>query len=73
VNESILTGNLWLFTKDKSTKDESTIFEEPPLPAVGYCNHAAIGSETNLGKIGKSLEEIKEKTPLELQLIILRK
>ncbi|MBC7605749.1 MAG: cation-translocating P-type ATPase [Burkholderiales bacterium] len=58
VNEAILTGESMSVNKDKSTKD-NTVFQ----------GTTAIGAETKLGKIGRSLEEIKEeKTPLEIQI-----
>jgi Ca2+-transporting ATPase len=69
VNESILTGESMAVAKDKSTKD-NTIFQGTTVASgLAIATITAIGSETNLGKIGKSLEEIKEeKTPLELQI-----
>lgn len=69
VNESILTGESMAVAKDKSTK-ENTIFQGTTVASgLAIATITAIGSETNLGKIGKSLEEIKEeKTPLELQI-----
>ncbi|TCN58871.1 cation-translocating P-type ATPase [Flavobacterium circumlabens] len=69
VNESILTGESMAVSKDKATKD-NTIYQGTTVAAgLAIATVSAIGSETSLGKIGKSLEGIKEeKTPLELQI-----
>ncbi len=69
VNESILTGESLAVTKD-STADNNLIFKGTNVAsglAIATINY--IGNNTKLGKIGKSLEDIKEeKTPLELQI-----
>lgn len=69
VNESILTGESMAVNKDKSSK-ENTIYQGTTVVGgLAIVTVTAIGSETKLGKIGKSLESIKEeKTPLELQI-----
>jgi Ca2+-transporting ATPase len=69
VNEAILTGESMAAAKDKSSKD-TTIFQGTTVATgLAIATITAIGSETKLGKIGKSLEEIKEeKTPLEIQI-----
>jgi Ca2+-transporting ATPase len=69
VNEAILTGESMAAAKDKSTKDH-TIFQGTTVASgLAIATITAIGSETKLGKIGKSLEAIKEeKTPLEIQI-----
>lgn len=69
VNEAILTGESMAVAKDKSNKD-TTIFQGTTVATgLAIATITAIGSETKLGKIGKSLEEIKEeKTPLEIQI-----
>ncbi len=69
VNESILTGESMSVTKDKSTKD-NTIYQGTTVASgLAIVTITAIGSETKLGKIGKSLEKIQEeKTPLEVQI-----
>ncbi|WP_375584217.1 cation-translocating P-type ATPase [Cyclobacterium xiamenense] len=69
VNESILTGESLSVLKDKE-KEDNLVFKgttvESGLAIVTITN---IGNDTKLGKIGKSLESIKEeKTPLELQI-----
>ena len=69
VNESILTGESFPIFKDK-LKEDSSIYSGTTVStglAIAMVTH--IGNETKLGKIGKSLESIKEeKTPLELQI-----
>ena len=69
VNESILTGESMSVTKDKSTND-NTIYQGTTVASgLAIATITAIGGETKLGKIGKSLEEIQEeKTPLEIQI-----
>jgi Ca2+-transporting ATPase len=69
VNESILTGESMSIIKDKSSK-ENTIFQGTTVASgLAIATITAIGSETKLGKIGKSLENItEEKTPLEIQI-----
>ena len=69
VNESILTGESFAIFKDK-LKEDPFIYSGTTVTtglAIAIVSH--IGNETKLGKIGKSLENIKEeKTPLELQI-----
>lgn len=69
VNESILTGESLVVYKDQSKKD-NLIFQGTTVSSgLAIATITAIGTETRLGKIGKSLENIKEeKTPLELQI-----
>ncbi|MGB5498041.1 MAG: cation-translocating P-type ATPase [Maribacter sp.] len=69
VNESILTGESLPRYKDK-TKDENKIYRGTTVVSgLAIANITAIGNETHLGKIGKSLETItEEKTPLEIQI-----
>ncbi len=69
VNESILTGESLPVYKDK-TKEDNFIYNGTTVAGgLAIATITAIGNETKLGKIGKSLEEIKEeKTPLELQI-----
>jgi P-type Ca2+ transporter type 2C len=69
VNESILTGESMSVTKDKSSKDNLVFQGTNVASGLAIATITAIGSETKLGKIGKSLENIKEeKTPLEIQI-----
>jgi Ca2+-transporting ATPase len=69
VNESILTGESFVVSKDK-TKEDNFIFQGTTVSSgLAIATISAIGHQTRLGKIGKSLEGIKEeKTPLELQI-----
>ena len=70
VNEAILTGeSLSVFKNELS---EINIVFQGTIVATGLaiCEVTAIGNQTSLGKIGKSLESIEEeKTPLQLQII----
>jgi Ca2+-transporting ATPase len=69
VNESILTGeSLSVFKNEKSEINQ--IFQGT-IAASGLAIYevTAIGNQTQLGKIGKSIESIaEEKTPLQLQI-----
>jgi Ca2+-transporting ATPase len=69
VNESILTGESLLVYKDQ-TKEDNLIYHGTTVASgLAIAVITAIGRETKLGKIGKSLEKIKEeKTPLERQI-----
>lgn len=69
VNEAILTGESMSVTKDETSKDNLVFQGTNVASGLAIATITAIGSETKLGKIGKSLELIKEeKTPLELQI-----
>lgn len=69
VNESILTGESFAVYKDVK-KDDHIIYRGTTVASgLAIARITAIGLETKLGKIGKSLESIKEeKTPLEKQI-----
>ena len=69
VNESILTGESLSVEKDPS-KEDNLIFRGTSVASgLAIATITAIGNETKLGKIGKSLESIEEEeTPLELQI-----
>lgn len=69
VNESILTGeSLSVFKNEKSENNQvsqGTIVSS----GLAICEVTAIGNQTQLGKIGKSIESIaEEKTPLQVQI-----
>lgn len=66
VNESILTGESFAVLKDNT----DVIFHGTMVASgLAVATITAIGSETKLSKIGKSLENIvEEKTPLEIQI-----
>ena len=69
VNESILTGESLPVYKDPSKEDRLIYRGTTVAGGLAIAEVTAIGNETRLGKIGKSLEGIKEeKTPLELQI-----
>ncbi|WP_179320089.1 cation-translocating P-type ATPase [Winogradskyella helgolandensis] len=69
VNESILTGESLSVYKDKTKADHKVYQGTLVSGGLAIVTVTAIGNETQLGKIGKSIEEIqKEKTPLELQI-----
>jgi len=69
VNESILTGESFAVFKS-ANKDENLVFGGTQVASgLAIAKVIAIGNETKLGKIGKSLESIQEeKTPLEKQI-----
>ncbi len=69
VNESILTGeSLAVFKNEKA--EMNTVFQGTIVASgLAICKVTDIGNQTQLGKIGKSLESIsEEKTPLQLQI-----
>lgn len=69
VNESILTGESFAVFKDKSENNNQLYAGTQVVSGLAIANVTAIGNSTQLGKIGKSLEDIStEKTPLELQI-----
>jgi Ca2+-transporting ATPase len=69
VNESILSGESLSVYKNE-TSDEKHVFQGTIVATgLAICQVTAIGNQTNLGKIGNSLEEIEEeKTPLQIQI-----
>ena len=69
VNESILTGESFAVHKDKTTKDNLIFQGTTVASGMAIATITAIGIQTKLGKIGKSIEGIREeKTALELKL-----
>ncbi|TFF40681.1 cation-translocating P-type ATPase [Mucilaginibacter psychrotolerans] len=69
VNESILTGESMPVYKDKAADDNLIFHGTTVASGLAIATITAIGNQTRLGKIGKSLESItEEKTPLELQI-----
>jgi len=69
VNESILTGESLAVFKNKDKEDKFVYSGTIVASGLAIVEITAIGNETKLGKIGKSLENIlEEKTPLEIQL-----
>jgi len=69
VNESILTGESLAVFKDMDSEDSTIYSGTTVTTGLAIVTVTAIGNETKLGKIGKSIESItEEKTPLELQI-----
>lgn len=69
VNEAVLTGESLAVLKDPSKEDHFIYHGTTVATGLALATITAIGDTTRLGKIGKSLENIKEeKTPLELQI-----
>ncbi|CAD5253378.1 MULTISPECIES: cation-translocating P-type ATPase [unclassified Imperialibacter] len=69
VNESILTGESMAVYKDATKEDNKVSLGTTVASGLAVVTVTAIGNATNLGKIGKSLEDIaEEKTPLEKQI-----
>lgn len=69
VNESILTGESFAVEKDKTSNDNVIYLGTTVTSGLAIATITAVGNESKLGKIGKSLESIQEeKTPLELQI-----
>lgn len=69
VNESVLTGeSLTVFKNDKS--EDNLVFQGTIVNSgLAICRIIAIGNQTKLGKIGKSIDTIiEEKTPLQIQI-----
>ena len=69
VSESILTGESFPIIKD-ATKEDAFVYSGTKVSSgTAFAIVTAIGESTKLGKIGKSLESIKEeKTPLEIKI-----
>lgn len=69
VNESTLTGESLSVYKDCTLADNIIYQGTTVASGLAIATVTAIGNQTRLGKIGKSLESIEvEKTPLELQI-----
>lgn len=69
VDESILTGESFPVYKDSTSENKFIYSGTTVASGLAVATITAIGVETRLGKIGKSIEGIKEeKTPLELQI-----
>jgi len=69
VNESILTGESLAVFKNKDSVINEVFQGTIVASGLAICEVTAIGDQTQLGKIGKSLEAIvEEKTPLQVQI-----
>lgn len=66
VNESILTGEAFAIRKEEG---QPLFMGTAIVSGMAYCEVTAVGNRTELGKIGKSLEQISvEKSPLQKQI-----
>ncbi len=69
VNESILTGESFAVFKDKTKEDKFIYSGTTVTSGLAIATITAVGNKTKLGKIGTSLESIREeRTPLEIQI-----
>ncbi len=69
VNESILTGESFSVLKNEKSENNQVFQGTIAASGLAICEITAIGNQTQLGKIGKSIESIvEEKTPLQLQI-----
>lgn len=69
VNESILTGESMVVFKNEKSENNQVFQGTIAASGLAICEVTAIGNQTQLGKIGKSIESIvEEKTPLQLQI-----
>ena len=69
VNESILTGETFSVSKTVNSSDNKVYRGTYVVAGLAVAEITAIGNDSKLGKIGKSLESIEEeKTPLEKQI-----
>ena len=70
VNESILTGESLSVLKNEAQPENRKVFQGTlAVSGLAVFTVTAVGKATELGKIGKSLENItEEKTPLQLQI-----
>ncbi len=69
VNESILTGESLPVNKTERSEDHKVFQGTTVTGGLAICEVTAIGINTALGKIGKSMETIKEEaTPLQIQV-----
>jgi Ca2+-transporting ATPase len=69
VNEAILTGEEEAVSKTKQEKENALFMGTVVLSGSGIMKVEKTGDRTEMGKIGKSLEEIRdEKTPLQIKL-----
>jgi Ca2+-transporting ATPase len=69
VNEAILTGESLSVFKNELSEINKVFQGTIVATGLAICEVSAIGNQTSLSKIGKSLESIEEeKTPLQLQI-----
>ncbi|MFV8336706.1 cation-translocating P-type ATPase [Flavobacterium sp. RSP29] len=69
INESVLTGESLAVFKNETSENKQVYLGTIVTSGLAICEVTAIGNQTQLGKIGKSLETIiEEKTPLQIQI-----
>ncbi|HKO77568.1 MAG TPA: cation-translocating P-type ATPase [Flavobacterium sp.] len=69
INESIITGESLAVFKNEKSENKQVFQGTIVASGLAICKVTAIGSQTQLGKIGKSLDDITEdKTPLQIQI-----
>lgn len=69
INESVLTGESLAVFKNETAENNQVFLGTIVSSGLAICQVTAIGNQTQLGKIGKSLETIiEEKTPLQIQI-----
>ncbi|HEX9151007.1 MAG TPA: cation-translocating P-type ATPase [Flavobacterium sp.] len=69
VNESALTGESLPIFKNETCENKQVFSGTIVTSGLAICKVTAVGNQTTLGKIGKSLETIiEEKSPLQLQI-----
>lgn len=69
VNESILTGESLSVFKNEASEIRQVFQGTIVATGLAICEVTAIGNQTQIGKIGKSIETIvEEKTPLQIQI-----
>lgn len=69
VDESILTGESFAVVKEMASPDNLIFKGTTVATGQAVVIITAVGNQTRLGKIGRSLESVsEEKTPLELQI-----
>ena len=69
VNEAILTGESLSVFKNEASEIRQVFQGTIVATGLAICEVTAIGNQTQIGKIGKSIETIaEEKTPLQIQI-----
>jgi Ca2+-transporting ATPase len=69
VNEAILTGESLSVFKNEESEVKQVFQGTIVATGLAICEVTAIGNQTQIGKIGKSIETIvEEKTPLQIQI-----
>ena len=70
VNESILTGESLSVFKSETSKIKEVFQGTIVATGLAICEVTTIGTQTQIGKIGKNMDTIvQEKTPLQIQIV----